>query len=82
MHLAVAISSHGYGHGAQTAAVLTALRARLPALRLTLLTGLPQSFLEQRIPGEFALIDWRGDFGMHMRSALDVDVERSAADYA
>ena len=77
MHRAVAISSHGYGHGAQTTAVLTALRARLPELRLTLLTGLPRAFLEQRIPGEFTLIDWRGDFGMHMRSALDVDVERN-----
>jgi hypothetical protein len=82
VHLAVAISSHGYGHGAQTAAVLAALRARHPEVRLTLLTGLPRAFLEQRIPGDFALIHWRGDFGMHMRSALDVDVERSAADYA
>lgn len=81
-HLAVAISAHGYGHGAQTAAVLAALRARRPELRLTLLTGLSREFLQGRIPGGFELIDWRGDFGMHMRSALDVDLERSAADYA
>lgn len=82
MHLAVAISSHGYGHGAQTAAALTALRAQCPRLRLTLLTGLPERFLHDRIPGDFELIDWRGDFGMHMRSALEVDLARSAADYA
>lgn len=81
-HLAVAISAHGFGHGAQTAAVLAALRACLPRLRLTLLTGLPRSFLHDRIPGDFELIDWRGDFGMRMRSALDVDLQRSAADYA
>ena len=81
MHLAVAISSHGYGHGAQTAVVLTALRARCPRLRLTLLTGLPAGFLHDRIPGEFELIDWRGDFGMRMHSALAVDLARSAADY-
>ena len=82
MHLAVAISSHGYGHGAQTAAVLTVLRMRYPELRLTLLTGLPRQFLEDRIPGKFELIDWRGDFGMQMSSALEVDLVRSAADYA
>lgn len=81
-HLAVAISAHGFGHGAQTAAVLSALRARQPDLRLTLLTGLPRRFLRERIPGDFALIDWRGDFGMRMRSALEIDPERSAADYA
>lgn len=81
-HLVVAISAHGYGHGTQTTAVLAALRARLPDLRLTLLTGLQRHFLEDRVPGDFDLIDWRGDFGMQMRSALDVDPERSAADYA
>lgn len=81
-HLAVAISAHGFGHGAQTAAVLAALRARRPQLRLTLFTGLPESFLRERIPGEFELVDWRGDFGMRMRSALDVDMEGSAAEYA
>jgi hypothetical protein len=82
MHLAVAISSHGFGHGAQTAAVLAALRARHPDIRLTLLTGLPEAFLRERIPGAFDRVDWRGDFGMQMVSALDVDLERSAADYA
>lgn len=81
-HLAVAISAHGFGHGAQTTAVLAALRARLPDVRLTLLTGLPGEFLRDRIPGDFDLVDWRGDFGMQMRSALDVDLARSAADYA
>jgi hypothetical protein len=82
MHLAVAISAHGYGHGAQTAAVLSALRAYMPEVRLTLLTALSRTFLHDRIPGEFDLIDWRGDFGMQMRSALEVDLARSAAEYA
>jgi hypothetical protein len=82
MHLAVAISAHGYGHGAQSTAVLSALRARMPEVRLTLLTALPHTFLHDRIPGEFDLIDWRGDFGMQMQSALEVDLARSAAEYA
>lgn len=81
-HLAVAISAHGFGHGAQTTAVLAALRACRPDARLTLLTGLPRTFLHERIPGDFDLIDWHGDFGMRMRSALDIDRARSAAEYA
>lgn len=83
MHLAAAISSHGYGHGAQTAAVLAALRAVLPQLQLTLLTGLPRTFLAERIGSDdFTLIDWQADFGMRMTSALDVDRARSGDEYA
>lgn len=82
MHLVVAISAHGFGHAAQTTAVLRALRARLPEVKLTLLSSLPRPLLVDRIGSEFSLINWQGDFGMRMQSALDVDVERSAADYA
>ena len=81
-HLVVAISAHGFGHGAQTSVVLAALRARLPQVRMTLLTGLPSTFLHERILGEFARVEWWGDFGMRMHSALDIDLTRSAADYA
>ena len=81
-HLAVAISAHGFGHAAQTTAVLRALRTRLPDIKLTLLTTLPRPLLADRIGGDFSLLEWSGDFGMRMQSALDIDIERSAADYA
>jgi hypothetical protein len=81
-HLVVALSAHGYGHGAQTAAVLNALRAVEPALRLTLLTTLPRDFLARRIDGPYALIARETDIGMAMADALEVRREVTRAAYA
>ena len=80
-HLLACITAHGYGHLAQTAPVLHALRARLPALRLTVWSSLPAALLRQRLPEPFELQPGAADPGMAMRSALAVDVEASAAAY-
>jgi hypothetical protein len=82
MHLVVAVSAHGFGHGAQTAPVLAELRRRLPDLRVTVLSGLPPAFLRARIPGDFTMVPWHGDFGLRMVSALDVDLIASRVAYA
>lgn len=81
-HLLAAISAHGYGHLAQTAPVLNALRARLPELQLTVRCGLPHAVLAPRIAGPFVHQPVEDDFGMVMHSALAVDVAASAARYA
>lgn len=80
-HLLVALSAHGYGHGAQTAAVVNALRALLPALRVTLRTTLPLEFLRRRFAGEFRLIGEDTDIGMRMRSAVQIDHDPTARAY-
>jgi len=80
-HLFVDISSHGFGHLAQTAPVLNALRARLPDLQLTIRCGLPRERLARRIAGPFEHIPSTSDFGLVMHSALDVDVAASRARY-
>jgi len=80
-HLLVAISSHGFGHATQTAPVLNALRRRLPDLRLTVATGVPRALLEERIEGDFDLIERRSDFGMAMKSAIEIDLDASARRY-
>jgi hypothetical protein len=81
-HLLVYISAHGFGHVAQTAPVLNALRERMPELRLTLCTAAPPAQLESRISGEFHHIAEAVDFGMVMASAMDVLVEPSMQAYA
>ncbi|MDT8386166.1 MAG: hypothetical protein RQ736_01525 [Thiogranum sp.] len=81
MHLVVAITPHGFGHAAQVAPVIDALRERLPALQVTLLTRLPEDFLRTRINGEFQLIEHAADFGLIMHSALQIDLRASAAAY-
>ena len=80
-HLLVDISSHGFGHLAQTAPVLNALQARRPALRVTLRSGLPSALLQQHIAGTFTHINQASDFGLCMHSAVDVDVPSSIRQY-
>ena len=82
MQLLVAITAHGFGHGAQVSAVVNALRKRQPQLRLTIQTSLPEAFLRRRIRGGFEYLGRPADFGLVMNSALDIDLEASAAAYA
>ncbi len=82
MHLLAAITPHGFGHAAQVSPVINALRQKLPALRVTVLTSLPEVFLRGRIQGGFKYIGQAPDFGLVMKSALDIDLEASATAYA
>jgi len=81
-HLLVAISPHGFGHVAQTAPVVNALREQILGLRVTLRTTVPRALLEQRFAGPFDYVAEASDFGMAMSSAVDVEREASARAYA
>lgn len=61
--------------------MLNALRAGLPDLRLTIRSGLPRERLALRIEGEFEHIPSASDFGLSMKSALDVDRAASLERY-
>lgn len=80
-HLFVDISSHGFGHLAQTAPVLNRLTELLPDLRVTLRSGLPIEKLWQRIHAPFAYISAASDFGYVMIDALNIDRTTTAARY-
>jgi len=80
-HLLVDISSHGFGHVAQTAPVVNELARRIPGLRVTLRSAAPLDLLRQRFHCDFQHIPLALDFGMRMSNALDVQVEQSAAAY-
>lgn len=80
-HLFADISSHGFGHLAQAAPVLNALRATRPGLRLAVRSGLPRERLAQRIAGDFDHLHEASDFGFVMNNALDVDLPASARRY-
>jgi hypothetical protein len=72
-HLLVAITGHGYGHATQTAPVVAALRALRPDLRVSLRTDLAPAWLATVFPGADAVTRPTADFGVPMRSAIDVD---------
>lgn len=81
MRLLVTVTPHGFGHAAQTAVVINALRQRLSGLTLSVHTTVPRRFLEERIRGPFEYVARATDFGLRMTSALQIDLEASAQDY-
>lgn len=80
-HLLVCISAHGFGHIAQTAPIINAVRERLPDIQITVRTLSPLAQLRARIHGPFQYLREGGDIGMHMASALDVQAQETAAAY-
>lgn len=78
-HLVVDISAHGFGHLAQTAAVLNVLDQQ--NLRLTIRSKVPLAILRERIHLPFELIPYQQDKGMIMSDALRVDVPQTFAWY-
>lgn len=73
----VSVADHGYGHSAQTAPVVNALRAMRPELELVIRSALPRGLLEAHFDGHFEHVDRRAEVGMCMDNALDVAAEAS-----
>ena len=70
------LSSHGYGHGSRSAAVLCELAALRPDWRLVLSTGLPESFLNLAFGAvRFEQRPCLWDVGVVQAHALTVDPE-------
>ncbi len=80
-HIVIDISYHGFGHTAQVAALVPALRRRLPGMRLTLRTGVPEAVLRDAVPGAFELSPGPADPGLRMFGPDRVDAEASARAY-
>lgn len=76
-HLLVDLSSHGFGHFAQTSMVLNALhRLNLP-IRVTLRSTLPESIIRERLEMPVTVLHQALDVGMKMHDAVAVDTEAS-----
>jgi len=80
-HLLVDVSGHGFGHLAQVAPVLNALRSRRPDLRLTVRTEVPAAVVRRRVGGNLSVLTRTLDVGLAMRSAFEVDVAESLRRY-
>jgi hypothetical protein len=80
-HLFVDISSHGFGHLAQTAPILNALARRLPELRLSIRSGLARTQMAARLTLPFEHLPEASDFGFAMQSPMQVDLPATAERY-
>ncbi|NNM82288.1 MAG: hypothetical protein HKL98_06795 [Burkholderiales bacterium] len=80
-HIVLDVSFHGYGHIAQSSLVLNEVARRLPDIRLTIRTSAPQEVLSMRFSLPFERVEASFDFGMQMKSALDVDAQAACERY-
>ncbi len=79
--LFVAVSSHGFGHLAQTAPVINALWRQIPSLRVVVQSLASKELLARQFAREFEHIQQPVDVAMVMSGSLDVQVAESAAEY-
>jgi hypothetical protein len=79
MHVVVDISAHGFGHVAQSSAVINALHHHATNkggdFHLTVRSCADEATLRERICRPFDLIPYRQDQGMIMHDAMRVDTE-------
>lgn len=80
LHIHIAQSSHGFGHAAQTAPVLAALREAVPGLRVSVTTQMAPGPLAGFL-GAVERIEWEIDVGLLMDSPMDVRRDATAAAY-
>lgn len=75
----VSIAAHGFGHSAQTAPVLRALRERRPDVRWVIRSALPRELLHRHFAAAFEHLPAPAELGMLMDNALDVASDASFA---
>lgn len=80
--LLLGITSHGFGHLAQSAPVIAELRRRRPDIELTVRTALPRAMLETRIAPPFAVAATDQDFGVRTQAPFAVDRAATYKSYA
>ena len=80
-HLLVDLSSHGFGHFAQTSVVLNALHQLAPELKITVRGTLPEALIQERLEAPVTYLHHALDVGMKMHDAVAVDAAASFAYY-
>lgn len=75
------ISPHGYGHAAQTSSVINRLLELTPDLEVYVKTTLPESFIKERFNKKIHHIPQLIDFGMIMKSSIDILAKESWLKY-
>ena len=76
------VTSHGFGHGTRTAAVLQALARQAPGLKLDLFSTLPEWFWEENLSSlaSFRSHQVRTDVGLVQKSAFEHDLDQTLSE--
>lgn len=74
MNIAFFISSHGYGHAAREAAIMTALKSRRSNIMISIYTETPASFFSQSSIPQFQYHAVKTDIGLVQSSPFQSDL--------
>lgn len=77
MNIAFFISSHGYGHAAREAAIISALRSRDPSILISIYTETPASFFIQSGINDIQFHAVKTDIGLVQNSPFQSDLEET-----
>lgn len=77
--IACFITPHGFGHAARAAAVVGALREKIPGLRPHLFTTVPRWFFHESLGPDFSLHRLASDVGLVQRGPLGEDLPETVA---
>lgn len=72
--IAYFITPHGYGHAARAASVMSALRARMPALHFDIFTQVPRWFFEESLGEGFDYHRMLTDIGLVQHTTLEENI--------
>ena len=75
--IAYYITAHGYGHGARSCDILTALRSAAPDARIIVKTDLPIDFMESRLAPDIEIYPGAFDVGLIQKDAIHIDLPAS-----
>jgi L-arabinokinase len=81
-HIAFYITGHGFGHATRTVAVALAAAERLPGVRLSLLTTVPEWLFRLSLPVPWTLRPVALDVGVVQQDAIRLDGRATLAAYA
>ncbi|MFA5027324.1 MAG: hypothetical protein WC713_05565 [Candidatus Methylomirabilota bacterium] len=74
-HLAAYITGHGFGHATRSAALLTAVAARRPGLRITVVSTAPEWLFRLNLPFPFTYRAAAFDVGTIQQDAIRLDLD-------
>jgi hypothetical protein len=75
----VAITNHGFGHAARTAALVGEIQRRLPSLRAIITTTAPRWLIASYLPGDFIYRPYGYDVGVIQADSLQMNLPATLA---
>lgn len=81
-HVAAYVTGHGFGHATRMAAIVGALAERVPDLRVTIVSTVPEWLFRLNLPVRFSYRARRLDIGVVQEDSIRLDIRATLDAYA